>query len=55
MASLKSVGESCQIPIKYYSNNIIGSINLIEVRHYPFDKVNMFLYFCLLLLFKGYG
>ncbi len=29
-AALKAVGESCKVPIRYYNNNIIGSINLIQ-------------------------
>ena len=31
LAALKAVGESVQIPLKYYHNNITGSINLLEV------------------------
>ncbi|XP_054276252.1 UDP-glucose 4-epimerase-like [Macrosteles quadrilineatus] len=30
-AALKAVGESCQKPLLYYSNNITGSITLLEV------------------------
>lgn len=30
-AGLKAVGESAKIPLKYYSNNITGSLNLFEV------------------------
>lgn len=30
-AGLKAVGESCRIPLHYYFNNIIGTINLCEV------------------------
>uniref|UniRef100_A0A914PGZ2 UDP-glucose 4-epimerase n=1 Tax=Panagrolaimus davidi TaxID=227884 RepID=A0A914PGZ2_9BILA len=30
-ASLKSVGESCREPLKYYYSNIVGSLNLISV------------------------
>lgn len=30
-AALKAVSESCQIPLVYYSNNITGSISLLEV------------------------
>ncbi|CAG7629747.1 unnamed protein product [Allacma fusca] len=30
-AALKSVGESCQQPLRYYRNNGTGSINLLEV------------------------
>nr|XP_018898238.1 PREDICTED: UDP-glucose 4-epimerase isoform X2 [Bemisia tabaci] len=30
-AALKAVGESCQIPLTYYQNNVSGSIILLEV------------------------
>lgn len=30
LAALKAVGESVQIPLRYYHNNIMGSINLLE-------------------------
>ncbi|MGM8228644.1 UDP-glucose 4-epimerase GalE [Cellvibrio sp. ARAG 10.3] len=30
-AGLKAVGESVQIPIKYYRNNVAGSLSLLEV------------------------
>ncbi|MFP7200018.1 UDP-glucose 4-epimerase GalE [Lysinibacillus halotolerans] len=30
-AGLKAVGESVQIPLKYYQNNITGTLNLVEV------------------------
>lgn len=30
-AALKAVGESCKLPLKYYANNITGSINLLNV------------------------
>ena len=30
-AGLKAVGESVSIPIKYYENNIVGTLNLIKV------------------------
>jgi len=30
-AALKAVGESCAFPLKYYTNNVTGSANLIEV------------------------
>ncbi|EEB16703.1 UDP-glucose 4-epimerase, putative [Pediculus humanus corporis] len=29
-AALKAVGESCEKPLEYYKNNVIGSINLLE-------------------------
>ncbi|MDR0856421.1 MAG: UDP-glucose 4-epimerase GalE [Clostridiales bacterium] len=30
-AGLKAVGESVQIPLKYYQNNIVSTLNLLEV------------------------
>jgi len=30
-AGLKAVGESCEIPLRYYENNIFGTIELIKV------------------------
>lgn len=30
-AALKAVGESCQLPLMYYGNNVTGSANLMEV------------------------
>ena len=30
-AALKSVGESCREPLRYYQNNVTGSINLLQV------------------------
>lgn len=30
-AALKAVGESCKLPLMYYSNNVTGSANLLEV------------------------
>ncbi|XP_049831919.1 UDP-glucose 4-epimerase-like isoform X1 [Schistocerca gregaria] len=30
-ASMKAVGESMQVPLLYYKNNIVGTINLLEV------------------------
>ena len=29
-AGLKAVGESCQLPLKYYHNNLTGTFNLLE-------------------------
>ena len=31
-AALKSVGESVSVPLKYYKNNLTGSITLLEVK-----------------------
>jgi len=31
LAALKAVGESCEIPLEYYSNNLIGSITLLKI------------------------
>lgn len=33
LAAMKAVGESMQIPMMYYKNNLIGMINLLEVCH----------------------
>jgi len=30
-AGLKAVGESCRIPIRYYHNNITGTLNLVDI------------------------
>lgn len=30
-AGLKAVGESCSVPLLYYKNNLIGTMNLVEV------------------------
>jgi UDP-glucose 4-epimerase len=30
-AGLKAVGESCQKPLHYFNNNLIGTINLLEI------------------------
>jgi len=32
-AGLKAVGESCSVPLKYYNNNITGTIRLLEVMN----------------------
>lgn len=32
-AGLKAVGESVQQPIRYYQNNIVGTLNLVEVMN----------------------
>ena len=37
-AGLKAVGESVQIPLKYYHNNITGTLNLLELM----QKYNVF-------------
>lgn len=30
-AALKAVGESCRLPLKYYQNNVAGTVTLLEV------------------------
>jgi UDP-glucose 4-epimerase len=41
-AGLKAVGESCQVPLKYYKNNIDSTIALLELMiEY---KVNNFIF-----------
>ena len=32
-AALKAVGESCRIPLKYYENNISGTVSLLKVMN----------------------
>lgn len=32
-AAHKSVGESCEIPLQYYQNNLIGLMNVLEACH----------------------
>ncbi|NLP34071.1 MAG: UDP-glucose 4-epimerase GalE, partial [Clostridiales bacterium] len=39
-AGLKAVGESCQIPLKYFKNNLSGTITLLEVME-EFDVKNL--------------
>ena len=34
-AGLKAVGESCEMPLRYYQNNLEGTMNLIEVTEEP--------------------
>ena len=43
-AALKSVGESCKAPLRYYQNNVTGSIVLMEVMmEFNVKKVGQFL------------
>ena len=43
-AALKSVGESCKVPLRYYQNNVTGSIVLMEVMmEFNVKKVGQFL------------
>lgn len=37
-AAIKAVGESMQVPLHYYRNNIIGAINLLEVRRLYYTR-----------------
>ena len=39
-AGLKAVGESCQIPLRYYHNNITGTLNLLDIMQ-KHDVYNM--------------
>lgn len=32
-AGLKAVGESCRIPLRYYHNNITGTLNLLDIMN----------------------
>lgn len=36
---MKAVGESMEVPLLYYKNNVVGTINLLEVT----DPLNYFL------------
>lgn len=39
-AGLKAVGESCQQPLRYYENNVGGTINLLEcMQEYDVDQI----------------
>ena len=39
-AGLKAVGESCQIPIRYYHNNLTGTFNLLTcMTNYNVNKI----------------
>lgn len=39
-AALKAVGESCRKPIEYYENNLIGTLNLVDVmRNHNVKKI----------------
>lgn len=53
-AAIKAVGESMQVPLHYYRNNIIGAINLLEVRRLCYSSFDHFYNStCHLLLFAG--
>ncbi len=39
-AGLKAVGESCKIPLRYFKNNVTGTINLLEVME-EYDVRNL--------------
>jgi UDP-glucose 4-epimerase len=40
-AAMKAVGESMQFPLLYYKNNLIGMINLLEVKlNYSENQAN---------------
>ena len=39
-AGLKAVGESTKIPLRYYQNNIVGTLNLLEImEEYSVEKL----------------
>ena len=42
-AGLKAVGESTKIPIRYYHNNITGTLNLVDImeKHNVFNIVSL--------------
>lgn len=39
-AAMKAVGESMQFPLLYYKNNLIGMINLLEVKAETFERIH---------------
>ncbi len=41
-AGLKAVGESVEIPLKYYQNNVVGTLNLLEVMQFAGVKQIVF-------------
>jgi len=41
-AALKAVGESCEIPLRYFDNNITGTLNLLKVMEKHNVKSLMF-------------
>lgn len=41
-AAMKAVGESMQFPLQYYKNNLIGMINLLEVKSEKIVKMFVF-------------
>lgn len=39
-AALKAVGESCQLPLAYYRNNVAGTLSLLEaMKKYDVTKL----------------
>ena len=36
-AAMKAVGESMEVPLLYYKNNVVGTINLLEVGNLFFN------------------
>lgn len=37
LAALKSVGDSCRLPLDYYRNNVAGTVTLLEVHFKDFQ------------------
>mmetsp|Transcript_103324 Transcript_103324/g.296894 ORF Transcript_103324/g.296894 Transcript_103324/m.296894 type:complete len:431 (-) Transcript_103324:205-1497(-) len=33
LAALKAVGQSCQLPLEYYDNNVGGTVRLLQILH----------------------
>jgi UDP-glucose 4-epimerase len=46
-AGLKAVGESIEIPLAYYKNNIGGTMNLLEVSEKPAGYQSPYMNSCL--------
>ena len=45
-AAFKAVGESCKLPLKYYENNISGTVSLLQIMDKHNVKKNHFLVLC---------
>ena len=40
IAGLKAVGESVEIPLEYYHNNVTGTIYLLQVSNNGLDELS---------------
>lgn len=51
-AALKAVGESVQLPLDYYRNNIVASLNLIAVSYYSSLIFHYEIYIEVIVIFR---